>query len=156
MSTLLVKNAALLATFDDHRREIPDGGFFVRDGFIEEIGPSAELPVDIDEVLDLTGHIVLPGLINTHHHFYQTLTRAVPGAQNANLLICECSFPDADKVPGHLSPSAAGKIATRANVAQLVLTHFYPACDQADVNKECRRAYAGEVILAKDLLQLRL
>ena len=51
MSTLLVKNAALLATFDGHRREIPGGGFFVRDGFIEQVGPSAELPADADEVL---------------------------------------------------------------------------------------------------------
>jgi cytosine/adenosine deaminase-related metal-dependent hydrolase len=70
---------------DDHRREIPDGGLFVRDGFIEQVGPSAELPAQADDVLNLTGHIVLPGLINTHHHFYQTLTRVVPAAQDANL-----------------------------------------------------------------------
>lgn len=85
MSTLLVRNAALLVTMDDHRREIPGGGFFVRDGFIEQIGKSGDLPNTADEVLDLSGHIVLPGLINTHHHFYQTLTRAIPDAQNANL-----------------------------------------------------------------------
>lgn len=85
MSTLLVKHAALLITMDDLRREIPEGGLFVRDGFIEQVGPTAELPATADEVLDLRGHIVIPGLINTHHHFYQTLTRAVPAAQNANL-----------------------------------------------------------------------
>jgi ribonuclease BN (tRNA processing enzyme) len=77
-------------------------------------------------------------------------------ARDADLLICECAFPDADKVPGHLSPSIAGKIAQRANVKQLVLTHFYPACDQADLKKQCHRTYDGPVILAKDLLQLRL
>ncbi len=85
MATLLVKNATLLVTMDDHRREIPGGGLFIRDGFIEQVGLSQDLPQSADEVLDLSGHVVLPGLINTHHHFYQTLTRAVPEAQNANL-----------------------------------------------------------------------
>jgi cytosine/adenosine deaminase-related metal-dependent hydrolase len=70
---------------DETRREIPGGGLFIRDGFIEQVGPSADLPAEADEVLDLTGHIVLPGMVNTHHHFYQTLTRAVPAAQDANL-----------------------------------------------------------------------
>ncbi|HAL17983.1 MAG TPA: 8-oxoguanine deaminase [Anaerolineaceae bacterium] len=83
--TLLVKNAAVLVTMDGTRREIPGGGLFIRDGFIEQVGPSADLPTEADEVLDLTGHVVLPGMVNTHHHFYQTLTRAVPAAQDANL-----------------------------------------------------------------------
>lgn len=85
MSTLLVKHADLLVTMDDFRREIVDGGFFVKNGFIEQVGQTSELPRDADEIIDATGHIVLPGLVNTHHHFYQTLTRAVPAAQNANL-----------------------------------------------------------------------
>lgn len=85
MSTLLVRNALLLATFDDQEREIPGGGLFIRDGFIEQVGQSDELPESADEILDLTGHALLPGLINTHHHFYQTLTRAVPDVQDANL-----------------------------------------------------------------------
>src|SRR5574341_2475557 len=84
MPTLLVKNA-LLVTMDDHQREIPEGGLFIRDGFIEQVGPTGGLPPTADEVLDLQGHIVLPGLVNTHHHFYQTLTRAIPAAQDANL-----------------------------------------------------------------------
>jgi cytosine/adenosine deaminase-related metal-dependent hydrolase len=81
MSTLLVRNASLLATFDDDESEIVGGGLFIRDGFIEQVGPTGELPETADEILDLSGHILLPGLINTHHHFYQTLTRAVPAAQ---------------------------------------------------------------------------
>jgi cytosine/adenosine deaminase-related metal-dependent hydrolase len=85
MSTLLIKNATILVTMDDRRREITDGGLFVRDGFIEEVGLTSEIPTKADEVLDLSGHLVLPGLVNTHHHFYQTLTRAVPAAQDANL-----------------------------------------------------------------------
>jgi len=85
MTTLLVRNANIVVTMDSHRREIADGGFLIRDGFIEQIGPTETLPDSADEILDLRGHIVLPGLINTHHHFYQTLTRVVPQAQDANL-----------------------------------------------------------------------
>lgn len=84
MSTLLLKHAYLV-TMDNRRREIPDGGLFIRDGFIEQIGPTDSLPAIADEILDLRGHILLPGLVNTHHHFFQTLTRAVPAAQDANL-----------------------------------------------------------------------
>ncbi|MQC27326.1 MAG: 8-oxoguanine deaminase [Chloroflexi bacterium] len=85
MTTLLVRNATLVATFDEHGRELSDAGLFIRDGIIEQVAPSAELPDAADEILDLSGHALLPGLINTHHHFYQTLTRAVPAAQDANL-----------------------------------------------------------------------
>jgi 8-oxoguanine deaminase len=84
MTTLLVKNAHLL-TMDDHQTELADGGLFIEDGFIKQVGQTDSLPDTADEVLDLTGHVVLPGLVNTHHHFYQTLTRAVPAAQDANL-----------------------------------------------------------------------
>jgi cytosine/adenosine deaminase-related metal-dependent hydrolase len=85
MSTLLIKNTTILVTMDDQRREISDGGLFIREGKIEQVGTTSELPSGADEVLDLRDHILLPGLINTHHHFYQTLTRAVPAAQDANL-----------------------------------------------------------------------
>jgi cytosine/adenosine deaminase-related metal-dependent hydrolase len=78
MSTLLVRHAEILVTMDDRRREIPDGGLFIRDGFIEQAEPTAELPATADEIIDLKGQIVFPGLINTHHHFYQTLTRRFP------------------------------------------------------------------------------
>lgn len=85
MSTLLIRNAALLVTMDEQRREIPGGGIYAEDGLITQVGPTEALPQTADDVLDLSGHIVLPGLVNTHHHFYQTLTRAVPAAQDANL-----------------------------------------------------------------------
>jgi 8-oxoguanine deaminase len=84
MPTLLIKNA-YVATMDNHQREIPEGGFFVRDGLLEQVAANSELPGEADEILDLRGHVVLPGLVNTHHHFYQTLTRAIPTAQDANL-----------------------------------------------------------------------
>ena len=85
MTTFLLRRCSILGTMDDHRQEIPGGGLFVRDGFIEQVGPTEELPETADQVLDLPGYLVLPGLINTHHHFYQTLTRAVPAAQDVNL-----------------------------------------------------------------------
>ena len=85
MATLLVKNARLLAAMDGARREIENGGLYIENGFIKQVGKSSELPQTADEVLDLKDHLVLPGLVNTHHHFYQTLTRAVPAAQDANL-----------------------------------------------------------------------
>jgi cytosine/adenosine deaminase-related metal-dependent hydrolase len=86
MPTLLVKNSHTLVTMDAERREIRDGGLFIRDHVIEHVGPSAEMPQDADEVLDLRGrHVVLPGLINTHHHFYQTLTRVIPAVQDTEL-----------------------------------------------------------------------
>ncbi len=85
MATLLVKNARLMATMDNTRREIENGGLYCKDGFIQQVGSTEELPQAADEILDLSGHLLLPGLVNTHHHFYQTLTRAVPAAQDANL-----------------------------------------------------------------------
>jgi 8-oxoguanine deaminase len=85
MSTLLVRHADLLLTMDSDRRRVTDGGLFVRNNVIEAVGPTADLPTSADSVIDARGKIILPGLINTHHHLYQTLTRAVPAAQNANL-----------------------------------------------------------------------
>ncbi|MEM6450997.1 MAG: 8-oxoguanine deaminase [Cyanobacteria bacterium P01_D01_bin.105] len=88
MSTLLIKNAHTLVTMDEHRRELAGGGLFVRDNVIEQVALTDELPSHADEVLDLQGrHVVLPGLVNTHHHFFQTLTRAVPAAQDCDLFV---------------------------------------------------------------------
>ena len=75
-------------------------------------------------------------------------------SKDADLLICESALPDELKVKGHLTPSLAGEIAKRANVRKLVLTHFYPECDQADVEKECRKTYAGPLVLAEDLMKI--
>lgn len=77
MTTLLVENATVLVTMDEERREIAGGGLFARDGWIQQVGSSDELPRSADRVLDLRGHVVVPGLVNTHHHFYQTLTRVI-------------------------------------------------------------------------------
>ena len=89
MPTLLIRNADCVATFDHsdpaQARELRQASIFIRDQRIEAIGPTAELPATADEVIDARGHLVLPGLVNTHHHMYQSLTRAIPQAQNAEL-----------------------------------------------------------------------
>lgn len=86
MPTLLVKHIHTLVTMDGARREIRDGALFIQDQAIAQVGTTAELPPTADHVLDLQGRsIVLPGLINTHHHFYQVLTRVLPAAQNGSL-----------------------------------------------------------------------
>ena len=85
MNTLLVHHARLLVTMDERRREIEDGAVYARGGVIEQVGPSSDLPSEADIVLDARDRVVLPGLINTHHHLFQSLTRAVPAAQNVGL-----------------------------------------------------------------------
>lgn len=83
--TLLLKNAKLLVTMDDASRRIPDGGVYVVDSVIRQVDSTDRLPPTADEVIDAQGMVVLPGLVNTHHHLYQSLTRAVPAAQDAEL-----------------------------------------------------------------------
>ena len=86
MPTLLVKNIHTLVTMNDEHREMRHGALLVRDNVIEQVGTTEELPNTADEVLDLQDkHVVLPGLVNTHHHFFQNLTRVTPAGQNGDL-----------------------------------------------------------------------
>lgn len=125
MSTLLVKNASVLVTMDDHHREIIGGGLFARDGFIEQVGLTSHLPEHADEILDLAGYILLPGLINTHHHFYQTLTRVVPAAQDVNLFNwLKTLYP----IWAGLRPEDI-RISTRTALAELALSGCTTASD---------------------------
>ena len=83
MGTLLVQNARVLVTMDTQRREIESGSFFVRDGRIEQV--RGTMPKEADQTVDASGCVVTPGLINTHHHLYQSLTRAIPACEDALL-----------------------------------------------------------------------
>ena len=85
MTTLLIRNARCVATFDDQRTEWRNASVLVRNHLIEAVGPAAQLPQTADEVIDAREHLVMPGLVNTHHHMVQCLTRAIPGVQNAEL-----------------------------------------------------------------------
>lgn len=116
--TMLAKNADVLVTMDAARREVRNGGLFVADHRIVAVGPTTELPQTADEVLDLKGHIVIPGLINTHHHMFQTLTRALPAAQNVELFDwLTALFP----VWQRLTPEMI-KVSTKTAMAELLLS----------------------------------
>jgi ribonuclease BN (tRNA processing enzyme) len=77
-------------------------------------------------------------------------------AKNADLLVCESAMPDSMQAKGHLTPSLAGEIAARSGARKLVLTHFYPECDQVDIEQECRKTYSGPLIIAEDLLRINI
>ena len=77
-------------------------------------------------------------------------------ASEVDLLVLECSFPNDKKVEGHLTPSLAGRIALESRCKRLLLVHFYPACDQTDILKECREVYSGEIILGEDLMKIKI
>ncbi|GAA07452.1 hydroxydechloroatrazine ethylaminohydrolase [Acetobacter tropicalis NBRC 101654] len=85
MRTILLKNALRLVTMNAQREELEGGWLLVRGKQIAAIGSATDALPQADEVLDMTGHVVMPGMVNTHHHMYQTLTRVIPAAQNASL-----------------------------------------------------------------------
>jgi cytosine/adenosine deaminase-related metal-dependent hydrolase len=89
MKTLLIHNAHCIASFDHSNaalaHEWRNASILVHGHRIESIGPASDLPTSADEVIDARGHLVTPGLINTHHHMFQSLTRAIPAVQNAEL-----------------------------------------------------------------------
>ncbi len=85
MATLLIHHAHTVATQDDARTELRDASIFVRDGLIAAVGAADALPHTADTVIDARHHLVVPGMVNTHHHMYQSLTRAIVSVQNAEL-----------------------------------------------------------------------
>jgi 8-oxoguanine deaminase len=133
--TLLVRNARLLVTMDAARREIPDGAVFIRGHVIEQVGPSAELPTEADEIIDASGRLVMPGMVNTHHHMYQSLTRVVPDAQDGELF----------KWLGALYPIWAGltgemiRVSTQTAMAELMLSGCTTSSDHLYIYpNDCR------------------
>jgi 8-oxoguanine deaminase len=143
--TLLVRHAELLATMDDDDGRIPDGGLYVVGNVIRQVGPTAELPPIADEVIDARGMVVLPGLVNTHHHFSQTLTRAVPAAQNAQLFAWLVAlYP----IWAGLTPEAIA-VSTKITIAELLLSgctttsdHTYLWPNGARIDDEIEAAVA--------------
>ena len=125
MPTLLLKHADVILTMDATRRELYDGALFVRDNMIEQIGATSELPPTADRVIDARGMVVLPGLVNTHHHLYQTLTRAIPAAQDADLFHwLKTLYP----IWAELTPDAVYTSAL-VGLAELVLSGCTTAAD---------------------------
>lgn len=116
--TMLLKNADVVVTMDAERREIRNGSVLIKGNTIIAVGKAAELPQTADEVIDLKGHVVIPGLINTHHHMYQSLTRVIPPAQDGELFKWITSlYPIWEK----LTPEMI-RISTQMSMAELILS----------------------------------
>ncbi|MEA3305350.1 MAG: MBL fold metallo-hydrolase [Candidatus Omnitrophota bacterium] len=77
-------------------------------------------------------------------------------ADNADLLILECSFPDKWKVNGHLTPFYAGRIAGASKAKKLLLTHLYPVCDTYDILAQCKKEFKGDIRLARDSMRIKV
>jgi ribonuclease BN (tRNA processing enzyme) len=77
-------------------------------------------------------------------------------AQGTDLFICECSMPEGRKISGHLVPSEAAAMARQAGARKMVLTHFYPPCDEVDVISQARPEFSGEIVRAEDLMVIRV
>jgi len=97
MTTILVKNADVLVTMNENRQEIQNGAAFIEDNQIQWVGASSDIDhfiaenrpdVDregFDATIDAGGCVIIPGLVNCHHHLYQSLTRAIGTAQGKSL-----------------------------------------------------------------------
>jgi len=123
---LILQHADILVTMDAQRREIADGALVANGPAVEWVGPTAELPEQYRrladegraEVIDMRGHVVMPGLVNTHHHMYQSLTRAVPAAQDAELFGW---LTNLYMLWSHLTPEMI-RVSTQTAMAELMLS----------------------------------
>ncbi len=122
---VLIRDATLVATFDDTGSEWPGGSVLVRGRAIEAVYPAGTLPPAVvdearqrGEIIDARGRVVLPGLVNTHHHMFQSLTRAVPAAQDAELFgWLRVLYP----IWSRLTPQAV-RVSTQVAMAELLLS----------------------------------
>lgn len=140
--TLLVRNIHTLVTFDGARREISNGAMFIRDGVIVAVGAEHELPAfSADEVITLPNHVVIPGLVNTHHHMYQSLTRVL--AQDLELFgWLKTLYPIWSRLTGE-----AIYVSARLAMAELILSgcttssdHLYIFPNDVRLEDEIRAA----------------
>ncbi|WP_423820973.1 8-oxoguanine deaminase [Salinisphaera sp. SPP-AMP-43] len=125
MSTLRIDNAEVIACFDDAGSQWRHASLWIEEGLITAIEPAGTSTQPADEVIDASGHILLPGLINTHHHFFQTLTRNLPAGQDAGLFNwLVAHYP----IWARLDPEAI-ETATRIAIAELMLSGCTTAAD---------------------------
>ncbi len=150
MPSLLLKNATILVTQKAGHFDVIDGGFIAEDGVITAVGRAADLPNTADEVIDAKGCVVIPGLVNTHHHLYQNLTRAVPAGVDAALFgWLTALYPIWARMgPDHI------RISTKIGLAELALSgatcvadHLYMFPNGARLDDEIEAALATGVRL---------
>ena len=124
-ASLLLRNADVVLTMDAARRELRGGWVAVAGGAIIALGAAGEAPPRCEATIDLAGHVLLPGLVNTHHHMFQSLTRALPAAQDAELFDwLGALYP----VWARLTPAQL-RIAAATAMAELVLSGCTSAAD---------------------------
>lgn len=146
MGTLLIRDAARIETFDNDDRAFDGASVFVRDAAIEAIGPATDLPQTADRIVDARNCIVFPGLVNTHHHFFQTLTRALPAAQDVELFDWLVTlYP----IWARLRPAAL-RSATAVACAELLLSGCTTASDHTYLwPNDCR--IDDQIAVASDI-----
>ena len=150
MTRLLVENAEVLVTMDGARREIDDGAVLISDNQIESVGSSAELRAGLeasgtlpDRRIDASGCIVVPGLVNCHHHLYQTLTRSIATAEGKSLFDwLQTLYP----IWGQMDAESV-YVSARLGLAELMLSgattvadHLYLFPNDARLDDEIRAA----------------
>jgi len=150
MTRLLLEHAEVLVTMDGERREIEDGAVLIHDNCVERVGSSAELQARIstdglqpDRRIDASGCIVIPGLVNCHHHLYQTLTRSIGTAEGKSLFDwLQTLYP----IWGQMDADAV-YISARLGLAELMLSgattvadHLYLFPNDARLDDEIRAA----------------
>jgi 8-oxoguanine deaminase len=143
MTTLLVKSIHTLVTMDTARREIKNGALFIRDGVIEAVGTETDMPTErADRQIELPKHIVIPGMINTHHHMFQSLTRVI-AQQNELFDWLRTLYP----IWQHLNGEAI-YISAKLAMAELMLSgcttssdHLYTYPTDSKLDDEIRAAH---------------
>jgi cytosine/adenosine deaminase-related metal-dependent hydrolase len=125
IDTILLRNAASIATFDATERELAGGWILIAGPQIVAVGAANEPEPPAERTIDASDMVLVPGFVNTHHHFYQTLTRAVPGAQDAELFAwLQCLYP----IWARMDPPAL-RSATAIACAELLLSGCTTASD---------------------------
>ena len=143
-TTLVIKNIHTLVTMDDERRVLRDAWVLVRGKVIDSVG-TGNAPA-ADQEINARGHIVMPGLVNTHHHFFQTLLRGVPSMQNHEL------FPwleDLYLLMAGMTDEMVD-VSTRVAVAELMLSGCTTAQDHSYLHVNDMR-FETEIEAARDL-----
>jgi 8-oxoguanine deaminase len=143
MTSLLIREADCLIAMDDADSRWAGGGLYVVDNVIRQVGPSSELPQEADWTIDARDMLILPGMVNTHHHFIQTLTRNLPAAQDANLFDwLRIHYP----IWAGLTPEAV-YVSSKTAMAELILSgcttssdHTYLWPNGASVDDQIRAA----------------
>ncbi len=148
----LLHSIDALYTCDDAHLALSDAYIVVDGERIAEIGAGTPPAGDFDDTIDLSGTLVVPGLVNMHHHFFQTLTRAIPATQRGHLIDwLRLMYPVwAGMTPDHLAA------ATRATAAELLLTGATTSVDHAYLIPRCDPAFVDAEVAAAREAGLRL